>query len=180
MNSYTKMTLTPIRQAIEQQAVIDHVSQLDKEMTSILHSNSPDDVKIKLYMSVLRAHDKAVDAPVEGVHVLPPPNPPTSPPKSDPVAVDLLKNIPKRKKAAANALVVRMQDKHVTSGEHGELVISGRSVADTNVRVLFEYCIRDVKRVEPTGWTQFIHAVGRDVIMNRMLKPSTQRWYSLY
>jgi hypothetical protein len=179
------MTLAPLRQTVEQQGTIEHLSQLDQDMKTVLASNVADDVKLKLYMNVLRSYNAIVDAPLDipaptvMVKAEPSPQPPT-----DPLPTErLLKNIPNGKKTPAHTLIRRLRDRHVAIGMNDEVVINGDNIPGTNLVKLFEYCIRDVKRNEPIGYQQFVHTVGSDVVVNRTLKRNSvtpSRWYSLY
>jgi hypothetical protein len=51
------MTLTPVKQVVEQKAAFDQLSALDRDMKKVLESGEPDDVKLVLYRNILRGHD---------------------------------------------------------------------------------------------------------------------------
>lgn len=141
-NTYKKMMLVnPEMSRAMPTATEKKLSELDKEITGILNSNLPDDIKAKHYMNALKSHKFFETPQVKTV------NP----------DVEILKNIPLDQKVRAKDLLSRIKP-FLTWNEEGEIIANGAVVPYSNISSLILDLLTEKQLLpakEPIGWEDY-------------------------
>jgi len=154
MTSIRKMALIPADMANRTipPPQAEQLNQIDMQMKKVLESEFPADVKFKLYNHVLRQHDVAEEETKKPVKIEIK-DEGEAKRKHFPNKAALLRGIPKTKQEAAQVLYDHLT-KRLDFDENDALIVNDSPVANTNVRDLFHYAIRDLS-LPPTGWNIF-------------------------
>ena len=140
------------------------LSDLDQEISSVLNSNLPDDMKAKYYQNALRSHKFYENPKVKVVD-------------SD---VEILKNVLPEQKVRAKELLNKLKP-FLTWNDDGEIIANGQVIQYSNIAHLISDLLTP-KRRQPTnvpeGWDYFEKSL-KDADIPSHLILNEDRWRRL-
>lgn len=122
--------------------VVQTISELDKDMQSILKGGLDDRSKWRLYEQTIQRYNHLKQQATEPIRV---------------GVQDILDPVPSHLKVRASRLSAILQAQgHVDWSPSGEVSIHGNIIPNTHIGELLAAAVNPRKKLKPTGWNQFL------------------------
>ena len=159
-HSFKKMMLVnPSAYKHTSQAFVENkLGEIDGELSEILKSTEPDDVKVKKYLSALKTHKTYITPKARYI---------------DPDS-EILNEIPAPNRTRAKELLGKLKP-YLRWNDDREIIVNEKVVPLSNIGQLLNEMVTPDKPIEPVGWEEFSDVLKRtslpeDLIINESRK----------
>jgi hypothetical protein len=141
-----------------------YLSNLDKDISTILNSKTSDEEKVKLYMESLRKYRK-IDKDMR-----------PTPPSTQNMQQEVIDSIQPSLQYKAKRLLDRIKNDNIGEWNNiGELIFRQTVIPNSNIVDLVADVLKSKSTEHPTGWKEFANIL-KETNIPRELINNTERW----